>query len=429
MKRAHICLIVMLAAPLAATAQRTIGPDSAGYKATETSYSFIDIAQTGARVLSGTDDDTVVMNIGFTFRFYNQDYTSVCASSNGLLSFGGCNSDFANVDLTSARPSVDFPAIAPYWMNLTFAKSGAGAVLYQTLGSPPSRRFVVQWNNAFAINGADGVTFQVILSESSNGILFQYKDVDAGIGSPASRGALATVGIRATGGESNGRRLQWSYDAPVIANATALLFSATDKAPTITAIVSLNPALLRQEVTFKATPNAAAGSGTPNGMIRFFVDGTALGSPVSLSEGAAFSLPVNTLSVGTHTATAEYGGDDSFRSSSATIDQVITYGICLLYNQNASTPSGAAILIRLALCDALGTDVSSANVVVNAKAIRRGSTLIRNPNNDFRFDSTLGTAGGYFYTLDTKDLSSGSYTLEFTVAGDPVAHSAGFTVQ
>jgi hypothetical protein len=60
MKRAHICLIVMLAAPLAATAQRTIGPDSAGYKATDvTSYSFIDIAQTGARVLSGTDDDTV----------------------------------------------------------------------------------------------------------------------------------------------------------------------------------------------------------------------------------------------------------------------------------------------------------------------------------------------------------------------------------
>ncbi len=202
-----------------------IGPDAFGYVATDvTVYSFVDITLTGVGVLAGADDDTAVVNIGFPFRFYGQTYTSLCLSSNGLVSFGGCNIAFANQDLTASSPPGNFPTAAPFWGDLTFAAKGAGAIYYQTLGSAGSRQFIVQWKNAYPINASEGVTFQAIFYESSNRILFQYQDVNAGAGSPASFGALATVGIRDTNSQSNGRRLQWSYNAPVLKSGTALEF-------------------------------------------------------------------------------------------------------------------------------------------------------------------------------------------------------------
>jgi hypothetical protein len=221
-----LSLLLMVFVPAALAQTTSIGPDAAGYSATSaTSYSFINIASTGTAVLAGSDDDSALVNLGFSFRFYGQAYTSVCVSSNGLLSFGGCNADFANQDLTALAPTGNFPTIAPLWMDLTFAAPGAGAVYYQTLGAAPSRLFVVQWNNAFPVNASQGFTFQVVLSETSNSILFQYQNVDAGTGTPASLGGQATVGIRDTDGQANGRRLQWSHAAAVLKNNEAILFS------------------------------------------------------------------------------------------------------------------------------------------------------------------------------------------------------------
>lgn len=220
--------VLMLLAMLSAQAS-SVGPDTFGYMANDaTAYSFVDVASTGIGVLAGADDDKAVVNIGFPFTFYGQSYTSACVSTNGLLSFGGCNSDFANQDLTATGPSGNLPTIAPFWFDLSFAVKGAGAIYYQTMGPPGDRQFIVQWNNAYPINAAKGVTFQVVLYESGSRILFQYKDVNAGTGSPASFGAGATVGIRDVNGQANGRRLQWSHKAPVLRNNQAILLFARD---------------------------------------------------------------------------------------------------------------------------------------------------------------------------------------------------------
>jgi hypothetical protein len=64
------------------------------------------------------------------------------------------------------------------------------------------------------------VTFEAILSERSNNILFQYQTVDP------TKGALATVGIRDAGGSTNNRQIQWSFDAGVLAASGAILFTA-----------------------------------------------------------------------------------------------------------------------------------------------------------------------------------------------------------
>jgi hypothetical protein len=52
-----------------------------------------------------------------------------------------------------------------------------------------------------------------------------------------------------------------------------------------------------------------------------------------------------------------------------------------------------------------------------------------NPDSDFRFDSTLGSTGGYIFNLSTKDLTTGTYNLNFTVSGDSFTYVAPFQVK
>ncbi len=233
--------VALLALLLAASAfpAPSVGPDAFGYVADDAiPYGFFDISSTGVAVLAGADDGSAVLDVGFPFRFYGVDHTTACVSSNGVVSLGGCNTDFANQDLTAAKTSGDLPTIAPLWADLTFAARGAGAVHYQTLGSAPARRFVVQWTNVFAINGARGITFQAVLHESGGKILFQYLDLSAGAGSPDAFGGAATVGIRDVAGESNGRRVQWSYKVPVLRNEQAILFVPDTTGPLIVPAVN-----------------------------------------------------------------------------------------------------------------------------------------------------------------------------------------------
>lgn len=203
-----------------------LGPDAGGYSATdETSYSFINIASSGVRTLAGTDDDTAQAAIGFAFTFYGQSYSTVCVSSNGMLTFGGCADSFANQDLTATPTPGNLPIVAPFWTDLTFLQPNADAVYYETLGAAPSRQFIVQWNSAFPQNAAQPVTFQAVLYEGSNQIRFQYDTLDAGAGDPSTNGGASTVGVCTPNGRVDGRCLQWSFGVPVLTDRLAILFS------------------------------------------------------------------------------------------------------------------------------------------------------------------------------------------------------------
>jgi hypothetical protein len=217
----------------------TKGPDAGGYTGTDaTVYSFVDVSggTGGASILAGIDDGTATLTLPFSFQFYGQGYNLVCVSSNGAMYFvtsdAACTglNDFANTDLSVVGPPRDHPAVLPLWSDLTFQVAGADAVYYQALGSTPNRRFVVQWNNAYPQGSQNPVTFQVILSEGSNAVLFQYKNVTLGAGNHANNGAESTVGIRNREGVTTKQQVAWSFGAPVLADNTALLFSMFSKA-------------------------------------------------------------------------------------------------------------------------------------------------------------------------------------------------------
>jgi hypothetical protein len=212
----------------------TKGPDGGGYTATDaTTYSFVDIsgAGGGTSILSGQDDGTTVLALPFPFRFYGKLYNLLCVSSNGALYFVTANAacdgllDFANTDLSAVAPPNDPAAVLPFWSDLTFEVPGAGSVYYQTVGTVGSRKMIVQWNNAYPQSSRNPVTFQALLSEGTNSIVFQYKTVGLGPGNPASNGGQATIGVRNAGALANQQQIAWSFAAPVVSDSTALLFT------------------------------------------------------------------------------------------------------------------------------------------------------------------------------------------------------------
>lgn len=95
---------------------------------------------------------------------------------------------------------------------------------------------------------------------------------------------------------------------------------------TTTSVVSSeNPAPQFQAVTFTATV-AALGPGVPTGSVTFYDGSTSIGAAdLNGSQPDQASITTSSLSAGTHSISASYGGDPNFlTSTSASLQQVIT---------------------------------------------------------------------------------------------------------
>ena len=103
-------------------------------------------------------------------------------------------------------------------------------------------------------------------------------------------------------------------------NTASPLTQTVNQASTTTAVASsANPSVFGQSVTFTATVSAVApGAGARTGTVQFVIDGSAFGSPVSLSGGTAVSGAISSLAVAGYTVTAVYSGDSNFTGSDNT---------------------------------------------------------------------------------------------------------------
>jgi len=166
------------------------GPDAFGYRWTDSDesggpvFDWVDISGVGTPFagLTGDDQNSGPVDIGFPFTFYGNTFTQVSAVTNGWLSFTSTLTAYSNQPLPNVSTAVPENLLAVFWDDLHF-RGTAHAVYYND-----GTRFIVQYTDVDRFTTGSSLTFQVILYPSGR-IVYQYLTLSGVLDS-------ATVGIQ-----------------------------------------------------------------------------------------------------------------------------------------------------------------------------------------------------------------------------------------
>lgn len=160
------------------------------------------------------DDDTAgPISIGFNFKFYENVYSELYISTNGLLTFGQASDLYVN----SPMPRDTHPnnIVTAFWDDLIMLVDNnsqkISKVFYKTGTDPSGKFFAVEWYRIARLGSQDLLTFEVVLYENGN-VLFQYHDLAGVIDQ-------ATVGIEDEHGVDG---LLYLHNAPGLSVSKAI---------------------------------------------------------------------------------------------------------------------------------------------------------------------------------------------------------------
>jgi hypothetical protein len=193
------------------------------------------------------------------------------------------------------------------------------------------------------------------------------------------------------------------------------IYHATaQSAATTTAIASsVNPSAPGQSVTFTATVTPSGG-GTPTGTMLFVIDGSNAGSASLTGAGgqATASYTTSSLSVGTHTITAIYGGDSNFAGSTGSLanGQIV---------KQVSATSTSTAVTSSANPSAPGQSVTfTATVTPSGGGTPTGTVLFVIDGSNAGSASLTSAGGRTTATYTTSSLSTGTHTVTAVYSGD-----------
>jgi hypothetical protein len=189
------------------------------------------------------------------------------------------------------------------------------------------------------------------------------------------------------------------------ASTSPAVTQTVNKANTTTTLTTaVNPAPLGQSAITVTVAAASPGAGTPTGTVTFVVDGTAQGTSVALRNGQA-TLDAATLTVGTHTITAAYSGDNNFTASTASaLTQTVTQASTTTTVTSSANPSTAGQAVTFtATVSGAGGGTPRGTVAFSVD----GTSVLPVP-------LTNGQA-----TFTTATLSPGTHTIMAAYNGDP----------
>ncbi len=193
-------------------------PPDGAYNIVPAAFSWIDPTYHTTVPLQD-DNYSYAQYIPFNFAFYGKIYNRIYIGSNGLMGFSPTGLYSGN---NTNIPTTYFPnaAIYPYWDNLNPA--AGGYVKVGTIGSAPNRKFVVSWVGVPSnYSSTARYSFQAILEEGTNDIVFQYLNVSTN-DYYYGAGRSATIGIES---ETGADAAKFSFNSPSVSNNQAIRFT------------------------------------------------------------------------------------------------------------------------------------------------------------------------------------------------------------
>jgi hypothetical protein len=187
------------------------GPDYFGYtwidsdEPTGPVYNWVDITGFGQQIPFSSDDQTLYpYDIGFTFNFYGNSFTTFGACTNGWLSFSDTSHLYNNLAIPS--PSAPWNLVAPMWDDMNFSTSGTAYYYSNNVDS-----LVVSYIDVPHFSSGGPYTFQTILLADGS-IIYQYQTINI-------PDTSATVGIQNYDGSDG---LQIVFNARYLRNELAV---------------------------------------------------------------------------------------------------------------------------------------------------------------------------------------------------------------
>ena len=189
-------------------------------------------------------------------------------------------------------------------------------------------------------------------------------------------------------------------------NITFNLSNNQDSTST-TVTSNANPSVYGQTLTLTSKVSAnTSGAGTPSGIVTF-KDGTIVIGTQTLNNVGVATLTTSLLSVGSHSITAVYGGDNTFKTStSAAFSQVVNQAATtslLTSSANSSIIGQSVTFTGTITANAPGAGIPSGTV-----SFKEGTTVLGT--------GTLNASG--VATFSTTTLSVGNHSITTVYDGD-----------
>ena len=247
--------------------------------------------------------------------------TATNSVPNGIVTFYDGSSVLGSSQTNSGRATLVVTTFSVGNHSLTAAYGGGGnwlsstsSVRTQTVNRASSTTSLMSSLNPSS--GGQAVTFTATVTSSgavATGTV-QFRDGSTTLGTVTldSAGHASFTTSSLTPGNHTMRAV-YSGDANCQSSTSTSLTQTVTTSTSTTLRSSPNPSTAGQTVTFTATVSAA--TGTPTGTVTFR-DGTTVLRSVTLSSGRA-TLSTSTLSRGTHSITATYGGGTGFLASTS----------------------------------------------------------------------------------------------------------------
>ncbi|MET3421241.1 subtilisin family serine protease [Actinoplanes tereljensis] len=352
--------------------------DAAGYQCQRSTAAYV----AGSTVLALTgDDESQQVTLPFAMPFYGGRFSTAWVATNGFLTFDRGLDNSINREVPNASPPNS--AVFALWDDLVVDASAS--VRTATLGTAPSRRFVVEWRNVtFYDDGSQRATFSVELHEQG-GITVHYGDLTG----PLARGAAASVGIE---NEQGSIGLEYSLDTETLTAGTAVEFHTSGT--------------IRGTVT---KPDGSAAAGARVQAVR----GDALPVTTTVAADGTYWLP---LPLGTYTVDISLATFGTNRGTVVldTDGETVVHDVRLTANER--TVSG---VVR----DDLGNPIEGARVRLVVRSLPSEVVLARTgADGRFRFEKIPETdLNSLLYANVTGCMKDGRTLLEPIIGGDVTA--------